>query len=232
MNEEIRNEMGSEVPRQDNKSECNSKAHLLFKIISLLSLAGIIVLFILFFLPEKQDNTTKPSEVSFAFVDTDTLLGNYDFVDDVEIELADLEKRFQDQYAASANALQKEYNDYLKKGTAGLLTLSEQKKTEEKLAKKQEDLAALNEQLTQQLMMAKQLKNMEVHDTIVNYIARYNQKKKFTFVFEKAYGVGLLFANQAYDITQEVLVGLNKEYEKIKAENDAESEESEENNKE
>jgi outer membrane protein len=92
----------------------------------------------------------------------------------------------------------------------------EQKKTEEKLAKKQQDLTALDTELTQQLMAEKETRNMEVHDTIVSFIARFNKTKNYTFIFERSYGGTLLYANPSLDITDEIMKGLSDEYGKIK----------------
>ncbi len=53
---------------------------------------------------------------------------------------------------------------------------------------------------------------MEVHDSIVSNITRYNRNKNYTFIFEKSYGGGLLFANTGLEITTEILKSLNEEY--------------------
>lgn len=216
MNEEPREVLAKAEEVALPKAEQKMKNHRILLIINVICLAGIIALFILFFLPKKDAPVAQGNgEFTFAFVNTDSIMSQYAFVDDMETELSALEKRLQDQYAASVNAFQKEYNDYLKKGSAGLYTLAEQKKIEEKLAKKQESLTQLDQQLSQQLMAAKQLKTMEMHDTIVNYLKRYNESKGFTIIFEKMYGGGLLYVDPAHDITREVIEGLNKEYEQI-----------------
>ncbi|HQI70144.1 MAG TPA: OmpH family outer membrane protein, partial [Bacteroidales bacterium] len=116
-----------------------------------------------------------------------------------------------------AKGFEKEYNDYIKRATAGLLTLDQQKKKEEELSKEQMAIQELESNLAMQLQEEKLKRNMEVHDTIVNTIARYNKTKNFTFIFEKSYGGGLLFVNQALDITDDILSMLNKEYEKKSA---------------
>jgi len=140
---------------------------------------------------------------------------HYDFVLDVQVDLANYEKELQNQYVSSAKAFEKEYNDYIKRATANLLTLEQQKKTEEKLALKQQSIQELEAKLSVQLQEEKLKRNMEVHDTIVNNIARYNKNKNYTFIFEKSYGGGLLFVNEAFDITNDILTSLNKEYEVI-----------------
>ncbi|MCK9613239.1 MAG: OmpH family outer membrane protein [Bacteroidales bacterium] len=189
----------------------------LFKVLTVLSFAGVIALFILFFTQKNEtaaDNAQKKVDnATFAFVNTDTIWSEYDFVLDVQVDLVNLEKIYQNQYTTAVSKFQKEYEEYIKKGTAGMLSLNEQKKTEEYLAKKQQDIQEMEAQLSQQLLEEKSKKNQEVHDTIVHFITRYNKSKNYTFIYEKSFGGGLLYANPALDITKDILTGLNKEYE-------------------
>lgn len=211
----------------ETPKKCCNKKQLFLVTINVLAFIGVIVLFVLFLTSKKNENNTPPKSidnVSFAFVNTDTIWDQYDFVLDVQVDLATIEKNYQNQYAAAVNNFQKEYNEYLKKGTAGMLSLAEQKATEEKLAKKQQDISEMEAKLSQQLLEEKTKRNQEVHDTIVNHIARYNKSKNYTFIFEKSFAGTLLFANPALDITKDILTGLNSEYEKIVKEKKAETE--------
>ncbi len=235
MNEEPIMENQEEIPLKTNEipletkefpletketpKKCCNKSQCILTTISVLALIGVIVLFILFFLPNKKttENTTPKTvdKVTFAYVNTDTIMEHYDFVLDVQVDLANYEKVLQNQYAARVKGFEKEYNDYIKRATANLLTLEQQKKKEEELSKKQQEISGLETQLSMQLQEEKLKRNMEVHDTIVNNIARYNKTRNYTFIFEKSYGGGLLFVNDALDITSDILKSLNKEYEEI-----------------
>ena len=53
--------------------------------------------------------------------------------------------------------------------------------------------------------------NKALHDSIANYLAQYNKDKKYSIIFSKS-GDNLLYADKAYDITREVITGLNKAY--------------------
>lgn len=191
----------------------------------ILALAALVIAFSGGKSSSKQENAVAPGNLSFAWVNTDTIWEKYNFVTDVKAELATYEKNLQDQYAASVSAFQKEYDAYIKKASAYQLSLEEQKKTEEKLAQKQQGLQELDAKLSQQLMDAKTARNMEVHDSIVNFIARFNKDKKYNFILERSYGGGLLYADSTMDITNEIIKGLNKEYLTFKKEQPAQPEE-------
>jgi outer membrane protein len=199
-------------------------------LISMLSLLIAMAVLVLVFMHGKNGNnadinTISNGKMTFAWINTDTIWEKYEFVADVKTDLAKYEKDLQDQYAATVTSFQNEYNDYLKKGTSNQLTLDEQKKTEEQLGKKQQYISELDAQLTQKLVDEKTARNMEVHDTIVNFIARFNKDKKYTFILENAYGGSLLWADHSLEITNEVLKGLNQEYQSIKKSREAKKEE-------
>jgi outer membrane protein len=222
MTEEIQNVQQPEatVPAEPKPSACKNKLSKWLIGMNAALLLAVIAIFVLHFKNSCGKNAgpvnNGTQNTTFAFINTDTVWSRYQFVEDVKGELAELEKNLQSQYSGRMSAFEKEYNDYLKKGTSGQLSLDEQKKTEEKLAKKQQELTALDGELTQQLMAEKEKRNMEVHDTIVSYIARFNKSKSYTFIFERSYGGTLLYADPALDITDEIMKGLSDEYGKIK----------------
>ena len=49
-------------------------------------------------------------------------------------------------------------------------------------------------------------------DSIQHFLASYNKDKKYAFILTKQLGDNLLYADNAYDITEDVVAGLNKAY--------------------
>lgn len=185
--------------------------------VSVLSLLIALTALVVVFTSGKNNKSNvvqsnPDGKITIAWVNTDTIWEQYDFVTDVKAELAKYEQNLQTQYTNSLAAFQNEYNDYIKKASAYQLSLDEQKKTEEKLAKKQQTLQEMDAKLSQQLIDEKTARNMEVHDTIVSYIARFNKNKQHTFIMERSYGGGILWADSTLEITNTVVKGLNEEY--------------------
>jgi outer membrane protein len=163
--------------------------------------------------------TAKASgNLTFAWINTDTIMSQYEFAKDLQKGLEEYEKNLQNKYTSELQAFQNEYNAYIKKASDYQMTLDQQKKKEEELGQKQQQIQQLEAELSQMLMNEKTARNMELHDTIVNYIARYNKNKNYTMIFERTYGGGLLWADSTMDVTPEVLKGLNEEYVAIKKE--------------
>jgi outer membrane protein len=53
--------------------------------------------------------------------------------------------------------------------------------------------------------------NMALRDSLNNFLTSYNKDKKFDMILSKS-GDNILFANKKFDITQDVINGLNKRY--------------------
>jgi Skp family chaperone for outer membrane proteins len=97
----------------------------------------------------------------------------------------------------------------------GTLTLSEQKKKEEQLQKRQQDLQQLEHRYAQQLMDTRNLRNQEVQDKIFAFVEEYNKAHdNFTIILSKARTSGVLYSLPSMDITGEVLEALNEDYAK------------------
>ena len=58
--------------------------------------------------------------------------------------------------------------------------------------------------------------NEEARDSIQSFLKRYNKTKRYDYVLVKA-GDNLLIANPRYNITSDIVKGLNKRY-KVKPE--------------
>jgi outer membrane protein len=53
--------------------------------------------------------------------------------------------------------------------------------------------------------------NEALRDSLNNFLKAYNKDKKYDIILSKA-GDNILFADKKYDITQDVINGLNKRY--------------------
>ena len=58
--------------------------------------------------------------------------------------------------------------------------------------------------------------NVALRDSLNHFLEIYNKDKKYDFILAKS-GDNILMANARYDITQDVINGLNKRYKKSDA---------------
>lgn len=147
-----------------------------------------------------------------AYVQLDTLMSQYKLYKDYSEVLArkgtniqnTLEQK-QRTLEQHANAMQKKYE------SNGFTTRDELERAQNNLQKEQMELQELAERLNGEFNAEQMRINEEARDSIQAFLKVYNQEKKYDYVMVKA-GDNLLIANPDYDITAEIVDGLNKRY--------------------
>ena len=169
---------------------------------------------------QKQDAAVEaaaPAEeaqsgMKVAFVEVDSLMSQYQFCKDYTLLLnkkgenaANTLQQKQRALQQHAAALQKKYE------SNGFNTRDELERAQNQLNKEQQDLAELDQRLTNELAMENAKLNEELRDSIQAFLKVYNRTKKFDYILARQ-GDNILFANPKFDITKEVVAGLNKRY--------------------
>lgn len=166
---------------------------------------------------ETQAEPEEAQGLKIAYVEIDTLMAKYQFCKDYA-DLANIEgeniqrtltgkQRTLEQHAA---AMQKKYE------SNGFTSQEELARAQQSLQAEQQALQELSERLQSSFLEEQNKYNEEMRDSVQKFLAVYNKTKKYDFIMAKA-GDNMLLANPKYDITDEVLKGLNKRY-KIKPE--------------
>jgi len=179
-----------------------------------LSLIAIGTLAFFYFAHPKTEKTT--TSLSIAYVNSDTLWNKYGFTKDIEKQLQGIEEGYQNQYLKKANAFQMAYNDFAKKAQAGLLSANDQQRISQQLGGQENELMMLDQQLSLQLADTTRKLNAMVQDTILSFLEKYNETANYTYILQYTKGGAVLITDEALDITEAILEGLNKEYEEVK----------------
>jgi outer membrane protein len=208
-------------PEQECKPEdkkcCKCKINCQI-IINIMLAAGLIVLFILHFTGRKAQtdlgNSSGKTSFSIAFLNSDTLMTNYEYVKEIKKIMEDKQKKLEDQYVGQQTAFEREVGDFQKKVQANAYTNEQAQTIDRQLGAKQQQLAELKQTLAEQLATDEQKINATLQDTITVFLKRYNKKHNYDYIFGYAKGSssGILFAKDAYDITKDVISEMNKEY--------------------
>lgn len=82
-----------------------------------------------------------------------------------------------------------------------------------RIIKRREDYEKLSERLAAELATESQKNNIILRDSINSFLNEYNKEMGYDLIISRV-GDNLLYANQALDITKEVISGLNKRYNK------------------
>ena len=81
----------------------------------------------------------------------------------------------------------------------------------ENIMKKDQDLMQRSQAMIAEFEKESIEKSNEVTQNILNYIKEYNSSAKYDFILTKM-GGNMLYANEALDITDEVVKGLNAKH--------------------
>ncbi len=233
-NEEIKPEIQKieTTPQENTLSEKKSsgtchKAFLILHIITLLAVAG---LFYLYFAHHGKQETkataanptaTKPAAsqsggITAAYINTDSLLHNYEYAKDLDKEMSAYKAQMEKSYQNQIMAFQNEVENYKKIG--GTLTLTEQKKREAELGKKQQELSHLEGNMMEQIQKRQIEETTKLINAIYAFIDEYNKNNgKFTVIFKKSFADSpVLYMDTNVDLTKEIIKGLNAEYKEVK----------------
>ncbi len=153
-----------------------------------------------------------PDNFTVAYVNTDSLWNQYKFVQDALVTLSNTEAKMKNDLERKAKKLKDDYENYVRQGKAGLLTLQQQKDTEARLQKLQQEGVMLEQQLSEQLMQQKQAVNNQLTDTITSFLNTYRIEHNYTLILQYGYSSGLLSATPELDITKDVIKRLNAKY--------------------
>lgn len=156
----------------------------------------------------KADSTHAPAVV---FVNSDTLLSNYEYFKAVQTKLQTLSQNAQNELAAKDKAFQAEVASYQKRVNA--LTPQQKAATEKKLAKEQQTLQVMSQNTAKQLQEMEAEENTKLYERINAFLKTYTKTRgyKIVLTYSKS-NPNMLYGDDSLDITREVLAGLNAEY--------------------
>lgn len=170
---------------------------------------------------EVTTNETAQEEetvgLKIAYVELDTLMSQYQLYKDYSEVLTRKGNNIQKTLAQKQRALESHAASVQKKYESNeFTTRDEVERAQASIEKEQRDLAELADRLQSEFAIEQNRINDEARDSIQSFLKRYNKSKKYDYVMIKA-GDNLLIANPKYNITNDIVKGLNKRY-KIKPE--------------
>lgn len=158
-----------------------------------------------------QSNPAVPAELKIAYVEVDSIMTQYQFCKDYTAILTKKGQNIESTIQQKGAALQTAANNFQTKIQQNAYTREQAQAIQASLQKQNADLQALQQRLGTEFQEEQDKYNKALHDSIANYLACYNKDKKYSIIFSKS-GDNLLYADKAYDITKEIIAGLNKAY--------------------
>lgn len=156
----------------------------------------------------------KTEVQKIAYVELDSIMSQYKLYLDYEVVLKDKGAQIQNTLAQKQRNLEQHAANLQKKyENGGFTTKDELEAAQNQIQNEQLQLQQTAEKLNAEFNIEQERINQEARDSIQAFLKDYNKTRKYDFVMVKA-GDNLLIANPKYDITADVVKGLNKRYKK------------------
>ncbi|MDP2424404.1 MAG: OmpH family outer membrane protein [Bacteroidales bacterium] len=184
-------------------------------------LVGLGVLFILHVTEKKtsQNKEQGPAVAenlnrvpSIAFINSDSIMVHYELVKDMRKLFEASTKRKENELKAQQKTFEGKVSEYQRKLNSNAISGDIAQITEQQLMKEQQRLVDFRDELTEELAREEYELNIQLLDSVTNFLVRYNQAKQYDAVFNFKQGSTIFIRNDAMDITPEVLEKLNDEY--------------------
>ncbi|MCH5215943.1 MAG: OmpH family outer membrane protein [Muribaculaceae bacterium] len=151
--------------------------------------------------------------LNIRYIDKDSLIRNYNLAKD----LNEVMLRTQTNYENAARQKSAEIQKFAasietKYKNNGYLSEASFNADQQKLQKMQQDAQNYMANLERSIQDEMLQNNIQLNDSVDNFIKSYNKEKGYEIIFSKD---ATLFIDSKYDITEEVIKGLNERYNKV-----------------
>jgi len=160
------------------------------------------------------NDSTCVGACDIAFIDVDSILVNYKL--SIELNDAIMKKyaNMQSKLERDAKSLQKDIETFQDKVQKGIfLTTQRAEEEQQRLVVRQQEFQRLQDEYSNQLAVEQQNMNNQLFEKISEYVKKYNTPERYKFILTRTIGGSMWYANESFNITNDIIKGLNDEYE-------------------
>lgn len=161
--------------------------------------------------PKGQQPAAGSTDIRIAYIEVDSIMTQYQFCIEGTAALEKKAENIDKTINGKAKDLQTAAAKFQQDIQNNRLTQQEAENRQTSLQKQNNDIQSLQQRLTTDFQNESNKYNEALHDSIQHYMAVYNKDKKYTMILARS-GDNILYADKAYDITDEFIAGLNKAY--------------------
>lgn len=162
--------------------------------------------------PVVNENTEIQGGMKIAYIEVDSLMTQFEFAKERNKELEKKSLNARNTLNQKGSQLQAAANSFQQKLQNNGFTSREQAESvQASLQRQQNDLATLQARLESELASEQQKFLQALQDSLDNFLEIYNKDKRYDMIINKS---AILYSDKKYDITQDVINGLNKRYNK------------------
>jgi len=183
--------------------------------------AAVIVLFVFHFSGDKKVDAGKdsaaallanPGDISIAYFNMDSVMTQWDLYDEYQQDLEQKQTELEADFAGRTETFYQSVQDAQYRIQRGLVTRSEAEQLQQQLASEEQNLQLLQNQYAVQLQEEGMVKNRQMLDMIERYVAELSEAAGYSYVYSYTFGGNLIYGAKPYDITAQVVQGLNERF--------------------
>jgi outer membrane protein len=189
-------------------------------LVNVILVAAVATLFALYFSNKSNDSTptetaSQAEVMPVAYLNVDSLLTNYVFAQEASEKLMKKQEDARLKMNTKLRTFQNEVADFQRKlENNAFLSRERAEKEQQRLAKKEQELQELEAKLTQDIMLENQKLNMQLADSLNTFLGIFNSDGRYHIILSNNAKDNVLMASEQYDITSEVIEGMNARYSK------------------
>ena len=154
-----------------------------------------------------------PANMKIAYVEIDSLLTKYRFWNDLNEMMIKKEENIRTTLNEKAKDLDSEMREFQRKlENNGFASRERAEQENLRISQKQRDLQQLQEKLSNELQAENQKNSFQLRDSINSFLKIYNKDKGYSLIISNTGFDNLLYADPAFNITNEIVEGLNARY--------------------
>jgi len=161
---------------------------------------------------EKQKEFESYDNLRVAYVNIDSLLNGYDMYIDKRDEFVEEQTNSQSELQSRSRQLQKEFNELREKLNKGMITRAKAQMMQRNLGEKEQKLRQLRQNMSSELAEKEQVIYRQVLNSVMEYLDEYAEKHDYHYILSYSFGGPVLYKKEEFDVTKDVLKGLNEEY--------------------
>ncbi|PRZ26232.1 OmpH family outer membrane protein [Flavobacterium granuli] len=168
------------------------------------------------------NQTAEVKEVKTAYVDTSVLMKEYTEAKDLEAKYKAQSEEKGRQLEAEINRFKQDAANFQTQAQANGQAWAQQRGAE--LQKREQQLSYAQQALAQQLQQESSVEMDSLVSGVKKFIKAYGKEKGYAYIYGTGDAATVLYAEDKYDITKEIIKGLNDKY-KSAAKTDVKKEE-------
>ena len=160
--------------------------------------------------------TAQTGDLKIAYVEVDSLMTQYEFCKEFSLVLQKKSNNARNTLTQKGQQLQNAAANFQQKLNNNAFTSREQADSQQAaIQRQQQSLQELQARLENELANETAKYNEALRDSLMHFLDAYNKDKKFDLILTKQ-GDNILYAAKRFDITKDVINGLNKRYKPTK----------------